>query len=57
MHVTVLGEGKSKMTIAPPYNEGDVYFCFRAALNEAKFPRFKRASPPVEIDYPFVLRR
>ena len=57
VHVSVFGDGKRKMTIAPPYDQGDVHLCFRSALNEVTFPRFKSASPPVEIDYPFVLRR
>ena len=57
VHVTVPGEGKAKMEIRPPYDKGDVYLCFKAALNEARFPRFKRVSPPFELDYPFVLRR
>ena len=29
----------------------------KAALREAKFPKFKASSPQVKIDYPFVLRR
>jgi hypothetical protein len=51
------GNGKHTIEILPPFDKGDVHLCLRAALNEAKFPHFKSASPPVKVDYPFVLRR
>lgn len=57
VHVTLKGNGESKMTIGEPYDKGDVYLCIKEALKDAKFPLFKFNSPPVEIDYPFVLRK
>ena len=57
VHVTLQGNGDSKMTISEPYDKGDIYLCLKEALKEAKFKRFRDASPPVEVDYPFVLRK
>jgi hypothetical protein len=56
--VTVHGDGKStKLVVLPPYDKGDPYLCIRSAFKEAKFPRFKTASRPVNVDYPFVWRK
>ena len=57
VHIVLEGDGKHTINILPPFDKGDVHLCIRAALNDAKFPRFKSSSPPVNIDYPFVLRR
>ena len=57
VHVTLQGNGKLKMTISEPYDKGDVHLCIREALKAAHFPLFKFKSPPMEIDYPFVLRK
>jgi hypothetical protein len=55
---SVDGEGKTiRMSVLAPYDQGDPYLCLRAAFKEAKFPRFKSSSPPVNVDFPFVWRR
>ena len=57
VHVYLTGEGKTTVSVMAPYHTGEANVCIRGAMKEAKFPKFKSASQPINIDYPFVLRK